>query len=488
MDYLFNSLNPWWENMDWDTEHYERREFEDIMGLLDFQNIKKPRAPILIGPRRVGKTTLMYQVIRAFLKKIPASNILYYTFERADPEIQHNHNALSEIVSTWGGKEYDQKKPRLLLLDEIQNVKDWDGRMKTILEATFQAPLLIVMTGSSSFDLLGKSLQTLHGVTRRIFIPPFSLVDFWLMEYPHDIGLVEKTERWRKLWLQTASGNFGSTVHHETMKEEMWEKALRLQKIWLSRGGFPEFWNDTPQQAASELFDFYVRRVAQDDILGIKGISQSTEVARFLKYCYFHPGGELNITTASQELGIPRSTLDVMLDLLMHAGYIRVIPRYSGNTAPLRQRHVKIYPIDHGLIPKKIRQNDSVPSGMAIETMVVNTFSRMEEAEIYFFRKKTGREMKEIDFVVKVGLRLIAVEAKRRITRSDIENFRKTVSVLLPQATNRILLCWDTDETGLIQDNVSPDHPDHPEHVEIQPLWRVALGLPTSLLVEGESM
>ena len=64
--------------------------------------------------------------------------------------------------------------------------------MKTILEATFQAPLLIVMTGSSSFDLLGKSLQTLHGVTRRIFIPPFSLVDFWLMQYPKDIHLVEK--------------------------------------------------------------------------------------------------------------------------------------------------------------------------------------------------------------------------------------------------------------------------------------------------------
>ena len=483
MDYLFGPLNPWWENANWDTERYERRELPDIMRLLDLKNIKKPRAPILIGPRRVGKTTLMYQVVRSFLKEIPASNILYYSLERADPELQHNPNALSEIVSRWGNKEYDQKKPRLLLLDEIQNVKDWDGRMKTILEATFQAPLLIVMTGSSSFDLLGKSLQTLHGVTRRIFIPPFSLVDFWLMQYPKDIHLVEKTERWRKLWLRTASGSFGTTVHVETTKDVMWKKALELQNKWLSKGGFPEFWSDTPQQAASELFDFYVRRVAQDDILGIKGISQSTEAARFLKYCYFHPGGELNITTASQELGIPRSTLDVMLDLFMHAGYIRVISKYSGNTALLRQRHVKIYPIDHGLIPKKIRQDQSVPNGIAIETMAVNIFSRIEEAEIYFFRKKTGREIKEIDFVVKVGLRLIAVEVKRRVTRSDIEKFRTTVAELLPKATNRILLCWDTDEGGLIQDNRGADDS---EHIEIQPLWRLALGLPTSLLMEGE--
>ncbi|MBI5413614.1 ATP-binding protein [Candidatus Peregrinibacteria bacterium] len=483
MDYLFEALNPWWDNSNWNTESYERREFQDVMRLLDFEENKKPRAPILVGPRRVGKTTLMYQVIRAFLKKIPASNILYYSFERADPEMQHNQNALSEIVTLWGNREYDTKKPRLLLLDEIQNVKDWDSRMKTILEATFSAPLLVMMTGSSSFDLISKSLQTLHGVTRRIFMPPFSLVDFWLMEYPEDIDFVEKTEQWRKLWLMTThedAGNFMPNpmpMHIETMKDEKWKKALNLQETWLLKGGFPEFWHDVDQRVASELFDFYVRRVAQDDILKLQGISKSVEIARFLKYCYFHPGGELNITTASQELGIPRSTMDVMLDLLSNAGYLRVIPRYTGNAASLRQRHIKIYPIDHGLIPRK------APNGMTIETMVVNTFSRMEEAEIYFLRKKTGGETKEIDFAVKAGSRLIAVEVKRRIERSDVEKFRKTVSELLPQATNRIMLCWDTDENGLIQDTSI-----NSEYVEIQPLWKIALGLPNSLLAEGESL
>ena len=84
---------------------------------------------------------------------------------------------------------------------------------------------------------------------------------------------------------------------------------------------------------------------------------------------------------------------------------------------------------------------------------------------------------------MKVGLRLIAVEVKRRVTRSDIEKFRTTVAELLPKATNRILLCWDTDEGGLIQDNRGADDS---EHIEIQPLWRLALGLPTSLLMEGE--
>ena len=259
-----------------------------------------------------------------------------------------------------------------------------------------------------------------------------------------------------------------------------------MQETWLLKGGFPEFWHDIDQRAASELFDFYVRRVAQDDILKLQGISKSVEIARFLKYCYFHPGGELNITTASQELGMPRSTMDVMLDLLSNAGYLRVIPRYAGNVASLRQRHIKIYPIDHGLIPMQLRLDGKSPNGMTIETMVVNTFSRMEEAEIYFLRKKTGGETKEIDFAVKAGSRLIAVEVKRRIARSDIEKFRKTVSELLPQATNRIMLCWDTDENGLIQD--TSRNADSPEYIEIQPLWRIALGLPNSLLAEGESL
>lgn len=476
MDYILDALNPWWKNHAWKPqEPYRRREFDQMISLLNYTKNPKPSALILVGPRRVGKTTLMRQLVPYFLTKIPPQNILYYSFERADPEIQHNSDALTNLVSLWGNQDYDSAKPRLLLLDEIQNVTQWGSRMKSILEIPFTMPLLVVMSGSSSFNLLGQSLESLFGLHRKIFIPPFSLGDFWLMNYDKDRTWIKKIEDLREGWFSYTKHHPLFITHTEQKHSDSWSKARKLQIAWLKKGGFPEFWKDLPAQAAAELFDFYVRRVAQDDIMQIKRIANPTEIARFLKYCYFHPGAEMNITVASQELGIPRSTLDVMLDLLNTAGYIRVVPRYTGTAGGLRQRNVKVYPIDHILIPHALRISHDAPTGMAMETMVLNTFARIQQAEISFYRKKTGKETSEIDFVISLGNRIIAVEVKKNCTKKDIENFRKNAMKLLPQATNRLLICWNTDRSGLIQDWVSLDDSSY---IQVLPLWQIALGFP----------
>lgn len=476
MDYILDALNPWWQNPAWKPqEAYRRREFDQMISLLDYTKNQKPSALILVGPRRVGKTTLMRQLVPYFLTKIPPENILYYSFERADPEIQHNSDSLTNLVSLWGNQKYDSKTPRLLLLDEIQNVTHWGSRMKSILEIPFTAPLLVVMSGSSSFNLLGESLESLFGLHRKIFVPPFSLSDFWLMEYKKDLSWIKEIESFREVWFTYTKRYHDFLIHTEQEHPDSFFKAKKLQIKWLKKGGFPEFWKDLPAQAAAELFDFYVRRVAQDDIMQIKRIANPTEIARFLKYCYFHPGAEMNITVAGQELGIPRSTLDVMLDLLNTAGYIRVVPRYTGSAGGLRQRNVKVYPIDHVLIPHDLRIFDGAPTGMAMETMVLNTFARIQQAEISFYRKKTGKETNEIDFVVVLGKRLIAVEVKKNCTRIDIENFRKNVIKLLPQVTNRLLVYWDTNDGDLMKDWMENDA----HRVEVLPLWQIALGFPT---------
>lgn len=477
MEYRLNFLNPWWKNPSWELGlKYQRKEFDKIIHCIK----KIKRIPLLVGPRRVGKTTLLLQIAEYFLKKIPQKNILYYSFERADPEVPHTADALEKMIATWGGQIFEPKKPRLLLLDEMQNVKQWGPRIKSLFDIHQKglSPIYVVITGSSSFDLLGQALLALHGVVRHISIPPFSFTDLWRMNHPEDISIIDQIINWRTAWWSTKDHRFfGEIVHIETMKDAFWKKAVQLQNKWLQKGGFPEFWNEDPAFVEGEMLDYFVRRVAYEDILLERGLSNPLEISRFLKYCYFHPGIELNITSASQELGIPRSTLDVALDLLNKAGYIRVLPRYGGGK--LRQKHVKIYPIDHALIPFGLRTENGDPTGHALETMVINSFAELPDSELFYFRRKEGKETYEIDLIVENPTKLIVIEIKKNLSVENVvslkEKFRNIIELFPKKPTHRMLVGWHHDGKGW------PPGDDVNMYkgraIEIFPLWKVALGL-----------
>ena len=479
MEYRLSFLNPWWENPDWKLGgglKYKRKEFKKIMDCLK----KIRRIPLLVGPRRVGKTTLLLQIAEHFLDIIPSKNILYYSFERADPEVSHTADALETLIATWGGQIFESKKPRLLLLDEVQNVKQWGPRIKSLFDihSNNLSPISVVITGSSSFDLLGQALLALHGVVRHIAIPPFSFTDLWRMKYPDDVALIDQISDWRSAWWSAKTHHyFGETIHVKIMHDEFWRKADILQKNWLKKGGFPEFWNEDPLVVENEMLDYFVRRIAYEDILLERGLSNPLEISRFLKYCYFNPGIELNVTSASQELGIPRSTLDLALDLLHKAGYIRILPRYGGGK--LRQKHVKIYPIDHALIPFGLRMENGKPTGYALETMVVNAFAELPNSELFYFRKKEGKTIHEIDLIVENPTKLIVIEIKKVISTENIgslkEKFRNITNYFPKKPTHQILVGWhhdgkawpSGDELNIFKEKA----------IEVFPLWKIALGL-----------
>mgnify|MGYP001128908337 CR=1 FL=1 len=64
---IIELLNPWWKDNEISKElakPYKRKIFDKISNLLNYRQII-----ILSGLRRVGKTTLLYQVIEHLLKK-----------------------------------------------------------------------------------------------------------------------------------------------------------------------------------------------------------------------------------------------------------------------------------------------------------------------------------------------------------------------------------------------------------------------------------
>lgn len=85
--------------------------------------IDKPIVKILVGMRRVGKSTILYQINNEILNYVDEANKIYMNFESFEFS---NINDAKELVSFIKEKIGDKKEKIYLFFDEIQLIKDWE--------------------------------------------------------------------------------------------------------------------------------------------------------------------------------------------------------------------------------------------------------------------------------------------------------------------------------------------------------------------------
>ncbi|MDD4663466.1 MAG: ATP-binding protein, partial [Caldisericia bacterium] len=101
-------------------------------------------ATVITGFRRVGKTYLMYDLIKRLLKTNSREEIVYINFEDEriiNPSVTLLTDLIPEIQALFG------KKPKYLFLDEIQNVFNWSKWVRRILD---NEDIQIYISGSTS--------------------------------------------------------------------------------------------------------------------------------------------------------------------------------------------------------------------------------------------------------------------------------------------------------------------------------------------------
>ena len=138
--------------------------------------LEKPinRAIAIIGPRRAGKTYLMFNLIKKLLMKYPKENILYINFEKAGllPLTSSDLVLLKETFFELNPKL--NKNKVWFFLDEIQNVDNWELFVRTCLDEEINT----FISGSSS-KLLSKDIATsMRGRTLSYTLLPFSFREY----------------------------------------------------------------------------------------------------------------------------------------------------------------------------------------------------------------------------------------------------------------------------------------------------------------------
>src|SRR5262245_52785874 len=116
--------NPWWApNQRWaPTAHPQRREAFDKLRR-DLLDVELRRGLLLLGPRQVGKSTLLHQVAESLLDEgWPPGNLTFFDFD--DPRLRGldiDVAVVEELVPPVA----DPEHARILLLDEIHTARQW---------------------------------------------------------------------------------------------------------------------------------------------------------------------------------------------------------------------------------------------------------------------------------------------------------------------------------------------------------------------------
>lgn len=134
----------------------------------------------LRGPRQVGKTTLLKNMIRDLLMQgVNPRRMFYYTCDLVD-----NPKNLVDIVSKYVDTVRPNSKNRMyIFLDEISSVRDWQKGIKHLWDTGKLQNTTVILTGSHTLDIKKgyERLPGRRGITNDV--PDKILVPMKFSEY-----------------------------------------------------------------------------------------------------------------------------------------------------------------------------------------------------------------------------------------------------------------------------------------------------------------
>lgn len=265
--------------------------------------MKPQKVMLVFGPRRVGKTFLLRQIVQSFSGKS-----LVLNGEDADSA------ALLEPVSIANYRHVFQNV-ELLAIDEAQHIPNIGKKLKLIVD---EVPgIRVIASGSSSFDLKNQAGEPLVGRSTQFTLLPFSQQEIATTESP--------IETKRNLEIRQLYGSYPDVVALESFEEK--------------------------KEYLMDIVESYLLK----DILAVDGIKNSAKIHDLLRLVAYQMGDELSYEEVGKQLGISKNTVERYLDLLQKVFVLYRLGGYSKNLRKEVTKSSKWYFTDNGVRNAVIR-------------------------------------------------------------------------------------------------------------------------------------
>jgi len=415
---LLDPYNPWWmpgSKWEEDLPDYRRPVVADV--LADLRDL--PQVVSITGPRRVGKSTAVKQVIHHLLKSvhIDPQRILYFSFD--DPEVFASSEAQRAIFDLLVAHHSAKARTSYFFLDEIQRLPKWELFIKKYYD--LKHPIRFVVSGSASSPIFRSSQESLLGRIKDRHLLPFSFREYCQYQLRGGPEFAQAVESERGLKAALLDGDGMRALQCANRLQEKLRPFEAAVDDALNRycceGGFPEVWNlPDPVRKIEYLMEQQVRKVLYEDLMALTQYRKPENVLRFFVYLLARPGAEINTTTVAKEAGVERRVVEENLPRLEMTDLIMRIRKFSHQPLRVRQGSIKCYPVDMALrnaVLKTWTPPDSKTMGLYAENLVMRELvSWPEKIEVSYFREKN----REIDFIVTHGgNRHLPIEVKHKV-------------------------------------------------------------------------
>ena len=336
---------------------------------------------VVAGPRQVGKTTLVLQIVQA--SKLTAQ------VASADEPTLRGHEWIEQQweaarLKTKG----DVTAGAVLVLDEVQKIPDWSEVVKRLWDADSRAglPLKVVLLGSAPLLIQRGLTESLAG-------------RFEVLHLPH----------WSYAEMREA---FGWNVEQ-----------------YIFHGGYPGAATliGEPGRWARYVVDSLIETTISRDVLLLTRVDKPALLRRLFQLACSYSGQILSYQKMLGQLQDAgnTTTLAHYLDLLAGAGMVTGLQKYAGESVRQRGSSPKLQVLNtalmtapSGLVLEEARRDPEL-WGRLVESAIgahLANAAAVGDCEVFYWRDRN----REVDYVVRTGAILTAIEVKTGRSRDTL--------------------------------------------------------------------
>jgi len=376
--------NTWWSDgeIPFYKEFSKRRYYT---GFYDLVQQKFPhRAVVLMGPRRIGKTVIMYQAIQDLINSgVDPKSIFYFSL---DTPIYTNM-PLEELISDGLTVNNLKIENCFFFFDEIQYLKDWEIHLKSLVDKNRKTKF--IASGSAAAALRMKSIESGAGRFTDYFLPPLTFSEY--------IDL----NGYNTLLSETMVNFNGPRKFYKSNDID----AFNAHFIdYINFGGFPEIAlnSDKVKNPERIIQKDITDKVIMKDLPGLFGIENTLELQQFFNVLSYRTGEVLDYQKVSQETKTDNKTIKKYIKYLEAAFLIKVLHRVDITAKRFKNiTQFKVYltnpSLYTGLFGRVESEDERFPH--LVETAVYAQYLHREHEFLRYANWKKGKDEGEVDLI-----------------------------------------------------------------------------------------
>jgi predicted AAA+ superfamily ATPase len=378
MNLPISRFNPQWIGQSISLPKHTRLVFDEILSKLDTGLIT-----FLIGPRRLGKSTLLKQVLNHLLveKQIKASQTFFFEFE---PNQTRSH--LDLVVSEYFQTKADKNLPFYLFLDEVQFIPDYELSLKYLVDNYHNIRILI--TGSLSLGYKRKMSESLAGRILPITIYPLCFEEYLTMSEAKELSIFSQAKDKSDLWAQAST-----------------ELNPKFQEFLLG-GTYPQSILWPKQIPLRDFLDTIVNQSLNQDAVKFFSIDRGDLIMALYQYLAANNGMEISLNKLSVQLQANIITIKKYLDVLELLGLIYIL---KNTTNPLKIPNSKAKIYVNSIFENSWANPNHNNLGASVESYVLERLLTQKH-QVSFFRERN----KEVDFIDHTAKEIVEVKYRTR--------------------------------------------------------------------------